>query len=107
MASDWIQPVATAVVAAITFLGVRYQVRANRQQIQSGATRTLSEAAANLIEPYRVEVIGLRAELEEQRRRRQDLADQLAATRARVDKLESWIAANTATHPSQINGEHS
>ena len=97
MSSEWIQLLGTAVLAAGTFAGVTWQVRANRRAVESGATKTLSEAAANLIEPYRIEVIGLRAELEEQRRRRQDLAD-------RVDKLEAWILVNTSTHPSDING---
>ncbi len=107
MGSDAIWQLAgTAVLAIGTYLGVRTTVRANRRQIESGATKTLSEAAANLIEPYRVEVIGLRAELEEQRRRRQDLADALTKTQARVDKLEQWIVANTTTHPSDINGVH-
>ncbi len=99
MGSEWIQLGGTALLAIFTFLGVTHQVRANRRAVESGATKTLSEAAAFLIEPYRIEVIGLRAELEEQRRRRQDLAD-------RVDKLERWIMANTSTHPSDINGAH-
>ncbi len=97
MDSNLAQLAGTIIVAVLTFAGVTWQVRANRRQVESGATKTLSEAAANLIEPYRIEVIGLRAELEEQRRRRQDLAD-------RVDKLERWILVNTTTHPSDING---
>ena len=106
MSNEVFQLAGTFVIALFTFLGVSYQVRANRRQVESGASKSLSDAAAGLIEPYRIEVIGLRAELEEQRRRRQDLADRLAVAVARVDKLERWIMANTTTAPGDINGVH-
>lgn len=109
---------ALALAGPTIFFGWRDRQRAvaEREAIKSEGIESLTKAATDvvkLLEPYKVELSDVRVELDEQKKRRMAVEQEIRKVQERhredvillerrVEALEFWIVSNTDMDPSKI-----
>jgi len=107
----------TTLIASAGVFGSWFLLRANREKLEADSAKLLTDGSVALWTAYRVDLeetraeleaarldlVGLHAEIEEQRRRRQELADQLQQALHRISRLEGFLLS-LGHDPAVLNG---
>ena len=109
----WTQLAISAAGVLATFFVGAYLLRSTKAKQDAETTGVHLDNQAKQISILEIRITGLQAELDEQRKRRQDerdrmeqhiqkLEDHTKRARARIDALEAFIRLNTEHDPAHI-----